>query len=208
MDPNTTDYSQYDFIMNHGQKPKKGLMPSLPTGNSKKQRIILMSGLGLGLFVGLIIVSMLLSSAGKNATQPLVSIAQQQQEIIRVADLGTRSARASATSALAETTELTTTSGQQKTITYLTQKRRKVSTKELAAKQNTQTDAAFKTATANGDFDETFITTIAKLLTDYRTSLSKQYDASNNKTEKTLLKQLYTNAGTLLKNQTASTTGQ
>jgi hypothetical protein len=195
MDPNNSGFNQYDFIMNHGQKQPRNFMP---TGNSKKQRIILVSLLIAVVLVGFIVLSLFLASSSKGKTEPILAIARQQQEIIRVSSVGVTNARSSATAALAMNTALSTNTAQQQSVTYLAKNGRKTNTKALSSLKNAQTDTALTSAMQNGEFDKVFTDTIDKLITDYQAAIKKEYNSSKSQSEKALLKPQYDGSVLLL----------
>lgn len=194
--------ANYDFILSGGQKPRGRL--SLPGGSSRTGRIIIFgAGLVLLLVISIMFFSLLSSSSRAN-TDKLISITQQQQEIIRVSTIGIEKARSSATRNLAVTTELSMVSAQKKMLDLLKKRGHKVGLKQLALKQKASTTSALEEAALNNSFDETFTKLINDELTEYRTSVRATYNTSSSKTEKALLDEAFQGAGTLL----ASTTPQ
>ncbi len=135
---------------------------------------------------------------GRDQTKPLIAIAQSQTELIRVATLGSAKATTLDARALAATTQLSLTSAQQETLSYLKKHHRKPSTKELAATKDASTDEALNKAALNNNFDASFAATMHDKLTIYQQALQKTYDGVKSASEKQLLKQLYTQTVTLL----------
>lgn len=193
----------YDFILNGNQKPKKSLVP-LPTGNSRKQRTILIAGGGAALLVVIVIVFILISSIGSGTYKPLVAIAQDQTEIITISSDGQDNARGTTAQNYAATVNASLTTGQQQTVKYLAGKRQKVDSKTLALGHSAQTEAALKSAQTAGRYDDEVIKTLNKELADYKVAVSKAFSQAKNASEKKLLQQLYDQIQILTKNQPTS----
>src|SRR5688572_9301031 len=84
------DTQQYDFIFNPNQPTQK---PLLPGGGSKKNRTLIVVA-GTVILISLImIIAGFISNLGKENTDALVSAAKQQQELIRIAEIGIQKSR-------------------------------------------------------------------------------------------------------------------
>lgn len=174
----------YDFIMNADHKPKK---PLLPAGASKQTRIIIVAAGAVVLLLVILMVSALLSSAGKANKQSLLKAAQLQAEIIRISDQGAERAKGSAAKNLAMTTSLSIKSDQNILLGLMKSQGIKVGGAQLAAGKNQKTDEILTNAEQSNRFDEVFVQTIQKLLTDYQASLKAAYDnTSSQKLKQTL----------------------
>lgn len=188
----------YDFLTN-SPTPKRGF--SLPGGNSKNTRILLVvAGLVLLLFVGIIFFS-LLSSGSKTNTERLISIAAKQQELIRVSGIGISKARTADARNLAVTTELSVLSSQQQTLSLLKKQGHKLSTKDLAVDKKASTDTTLTNADQNNSFDDAFLGILVTQLGDYRTNLRTTYDGSQSKSEKIILDTAFRGTALLLPEQ-------
>ena len=139
------------------------------------------------LLIVVLVVFSLLSKGGSGSSAQLTDIAEQQTEIARVADIGVQKATSTATKNLAHTTKLSMISGQQQTVALLKKQGHKVSSKQLAIKQNSTTDQQLNDAAANNNFDATFTKLLTDELNSYRQSLSTTYKASNSSSERALL---------------------
>lgn len=190
----------YGFILDTAhQQPKKMLQPS---HTSMISRALVAGGVAVVLIIAAIIVSSLISSGGKeNSGQLLTSLAAQQQEIVRVADLGVAGGSDSSTKAFAQTTKLAVLTQQNELAKYLASKSVTVDPAVLAAKKNSNTDTAFKAATASNHFDDVFNTTITAGLSDYAKDVKTSHDSATSTESKTLLAKLYTNTQLLLKSR-------
>lgn len=166
-------------------------------------RIIVVAGGTLLLIVLAAVFFSILSSSGKNGTQTLISLAQEQNELVRVATIGTTKARSADALNLAATTQLSLESTQTQTVALLQKQGHKLSSKDLALKQDSKTDTALDAAAQNSTFDQTFIKLLAGHLSTYRTNVKNAYDQSANKTERDILNEAYVGVNTLLSSQAA-----
>ena len=183
----------YAFITNPGKAPKKGLLPG---GNSKQGRLFVVIGIAVGLLTIGVIAAVVISSIGSSQKADWLSIAQQQQELIRVSDLGSK-AQSRDVKNLATTTNLSLLSSQA-TVNSLAKKNGAVvNTKTLALGKSSKTDAELKTAEQTNQFDKTFKEVLKQELNDYQRLLKKLYDGSGSKSTKAGLSTAYTNAGLL-----------
>lgn len=192
------EQNPYDFILNTNEQPKPKLFN---TGGSKKNRIILIAGLFSLVFIAFILISSFLGGADKNLQTKLLTIAQEQTEIIRVADLSKneKTVRDQNTLVFAYNTSISlNTSSQQ--VTKILSKNKKVDQKQLALKKDTKTDELLKNAALNNTYDETFKDILKKQLTTYQTNLKDAYSSAKDPADKAVLKNAYDTATILLTN--------
>ena len=191
--PTGNGQQQYDFIFNDGKPVKKSLIPG---GGSKKNRLII-AGVGAVILIMLIvIIAGLINNASKGDTSALVSAAKQQQELIRVADIGIDKAKTQAAKNIAITTKLALASQQtemQAAITTAGLNSKKV----LTGSKNTETDSKLTTAEQNNRFDEEFLGIMSTSLTEYQKTVKTAYDNATSKKLKTALTTQYKSANTL-----------
>lgn len=186
----------YDFIMNDPPKKKAGL-----GGFTGKQRIMAMIiGAGVVLIVIMLGLS-LVFGGGTNTTEELVSLAQEQTELIRVADVGVEKARTTEGKNLAVTASLSITTSRAKVIEILGKHRRKLKNQQLELKKSAETDKALETAGLNNRFDETFIKVMNDGLKKYQAHLKQIYDMTASSSEKQILSDAFSAAGLLLGEQ-------
>lgn len=200
MQPNQPQPNPYDFIMNGSPQAPKSRIPFSGNTNSTKSKIMIF----VGSIVVLIIVGILLMSilgGSKDSTQQLVSIAQEQEEIVRIANLATGKARTQAAVNLSASTAISVSSTQ-KQIIGLIGKKAKVDAKKLALKKDLKTDQALTVADQNNNFDEVFTQTLQTELTDYQANLKKAYDTTSNKKSKAVLLTGFNGVDTLIGAQT------
>lgn len=191
-DPN----DPYAFIMNHGaQQPQKRM--GLPRGNSTLQRALIIAGGFLGiLVVGLFAMSLFGGSGNRNAE--LLNLAQEQTEIIRIANLASseRAVRSTATQNLAANTSITVSTSKTQTLALISGK--KPGEKTLALKKSTKTDTLLSEAAANNQYDSVFTETITAKLKTYQSDIKKLYTGNKSKKEKAVLESAYNGTVILL----------
>ncbi len=193
----------YAFIT---QAPPKQKKPFIPQPDSPKRKILLAAGLfGVLVFFG--IVFLLIFSSGGANTEPLISIAQTQNEIIRISTIASPDIKSAATADFNQSTHTSTVSARKQTLDYIASLKGKAPpAKELALKQSSKTDEALKTANQSGNFDQVVDATLYNQLKAYQAEVAKVYESSGSAKTKALMKSLYDGITTLLKNQTAPTT--
>lgn len=199
MQPDQEHHPDYNFIMNPGAAPKKRLF-SLGGGDKKQKLLMIIIAGGLLMMVLVVVISSFLGGSGNN-TDRLVGLAQRQTELARVASLGQKDAVGSDAKNLASTVVLTMTSAKAETSALITKQGRKLNAKTLAAKQDSNTDKTLEAAKQSNRFDETFVSTLQSGLTTYQQELSDLFDATESKTEKSLLQELYNQAAILTATQ-------
>jgi hypothetical protein len=171
----------YDFIMNHPGAPRKSML----SGNSTKQRALIVAVGVLILIILAVVVSNVLSSAGKVQKQRLFELAQTQTEIIRLTSVADSKATTQTTRTLAATTRLTVESSRQEVLSALSARgMKKIKDKELALGRNTKSDTLLNEAIPNNRFDETYKSLLQTQLTDYQKLLNQVYDSGSAKEKK------------------------
>lgn len=194
----------YDFITQSPQKPKKSI---LPQGNSPKQRGIFAAILGFGLLI-LGIVFFFILTGGGPSMQPMIELAQTQNEILRITDGASRDIKSADVAEFNQNANLTLRSDQQQTVAYIAKVEKAPNAKVLALKQSSSTDAKLKEAAAAGRYDETYQGILYNQLKAYQGEIQTVYKSASGAQQKELLQKLYNNATTLLKNQKPPTTSQ
>lgn len=194
--PHSGPQNQYDFIVN----PHKPHRRSLFSGGSKKQRIIIAAAGLAGLLILVSIIMTVLNSAGKANTNDLVLAAQQQQELIRISDIGIKKSRTSSVKNKATTTKLTLESDQP-ALQAIVKKAKRVDSKVLKLGQDASTDQTLTAAEQANRFDEVFTATLQKELSEYQQTLKRVHDSSENTRNKQMLAAQYRNVGLLLNKQ-------
>lgn len=191
--PNGDGQNQYDFIFNPKQSGKK---PALFGNTSKKGRMIVVGVGALVLIMLALLITGLISNAGKADTEALVAAAKQQQELIRVSKIGVDKARTQAAKNIAVTTLLALQSEQdemQEAIKTAGLNPKKV----LTGSANTKTDQALNAAEQNNRFDEEFLSVMTTSLTNYQKSVKAAYDGATSKKLKSALTLQFNSANAL-----------
>lgn len=193
--PNTVERNPYDFL-NEPPAAKRGLLSGT---TSKKQRTLVVVGGGLAILALITIILSVVFGGAPSNKEELLSLAQQQNELIRVADIGVSKARDAEAKDLAVSSKLTFISDQQPLLTALKAQKVKVSTKQLAATKNTKTDQQLTEAEQANNFDTVFIEILQSELSTYQKALKKAYDnpATGQKLKATLATQ-YKNASLII----------
>jgi hypothetical protein len=187
-------HNPYEFIVSPNT-PRPGHAPFGRLMSSWKSLALL----GGGIVIALFIVGMVVSSlAPKGSTPGLTTAAQQQQEIIRVATATTQHAANSDVRNFAVTVQLTISSSQQQTVTYLAAHGTKLNNKVLAAKQSTETDTLLANAATAGNYDSTATQTLTSQLQNYEDGLQSTFKQANSTSSKALLRSNFQTAEKLL----------
>ncbi len=149
------------------------------------RKVIVVLGGILLLIVAFMLVSSLLGGGDKSQQQKLLTVAQDQTELIRVAQLAKeeRSIRDTKTLVFANNTELSLITSKQQVMRMLS-KKKKVNEKLLVLKKDAKTDTALKSAAQNNNFDKVFTDILKKELTAYKADLNVAIEATSNKTDK------------------------
>lgn len=197
--PGTPGHNPYDFILNPEKPQKKPTVPLAGAGNSMMQRIAIAGG-GLVILIIVAVVGMsLLTSGSKEKTASLLSIAQYQTELVRVAtDASTKATSISAQN-LAQDIQASVLSDNNELLAYMKNNGQKVDPKQLTLKRSKSTDTTLTTAKENNTYDIAFKEIIQSDLGSYMTALKKAYDANPGPKGKTLLSEQYDSAELLLK---------
>lgn len=185
----------YDFIMNSGASPQKqGILPS---GASKKQRILIMAGIGAVLLIIFGMIFSLLFGGENPNTAASLKMAQQHTEALRIADIGTKKARGSEARNLAATAKLSLQSTEDK-IVAIASKERKLKPAELAGAKSTKTDDLLTRAEQNNLFDEAFIETLRGQIRTYLAQIRVVHQGSSSKNDKKTLDEVHAQLSQIL----------
>jgi len=189
-----TGHNPYEFIVNPGAPKRRSL--SLGGGNPFLMRIFLLVG---GAVVIMIVAAIILSAlAPKGSTPGLISIAQRQQEIVRIASTATTQASGLDIQNFAATVAASVTSDQQATLAFLQAHGTKLSTKTLALDQDTKTDSILADAATAGTYDTAVTQNLTEQLQTYESLLAQTFKETNNKQSKQLLQSNFSNASVLV----------
>lgn len=184
----------YEFIINP-QKPQRKVAIA---GNSTMQRVFIVVG-GLAVLIILaVVISSVLSSGSKEKTQGLLTTAQDQAEIARIAGDASLHATTLPVQNLAQNVQASITSDNTALVQYMAKNGQKVSPQMLAAKRSKTVDASLASAQENNTYDSTFKDILQTELTQYLRALTTAYKTNPGVKGKALLNQQYDAAKLLL----------
>lgn len=189
--------SPYDFLANDPRKQRR----SLPlAGLSFRKKLLLLGGGAVIIMIIIALVSSLFLNGSSNTVQQIRALAIEQNELIRISELGSQKARSSNAMNLAVTARATITSDQKATITYLGSQKQKIPAKELATGKNAKTDDLLRRAEQANQFDDVFTKELQTELKTYQANVKKAYDATSSKKAKALLSDNYNHVKVLIGN--------
>lgn len=168
-----------------------------------KKRILVVAVLVFVLITAAIVVSALISNASKGKTETLLKVAQQQAELIRVAELGSAKAKGPVAQNLAITTKLSLLTDQKSLTTYIGKQGLKTTPALLAGGKDSKTDTQLTNAEQTNRFDEVFLDIMQRDLAEYQSSLQKAFNETEGKSGKEVLTNAFNNTK-LLVNKPAS----
>jgi|AntRauTorckE6833_2_1112554.scaffolds.fasta_scaffold00532_4 hypothetical protein len=190
MNPDEQNQNDYTFMQQDTQP--------LQTGPDKKHRTIIASiGGGLLLLIFGVFFAVLLGS-GPSSAETYGEIARTQEEIIRIADIGTDKARSQEVMNLSATTIRSINSSKLKTLARLTTLDNSLSPTELRAGADASVTRDLETAEQAGDFDQVFLDILKAEITAYQELLSRSYDNATTKSEQDELQKMYADTELLL----------
>jgi len=184
----------YGFIVNPEQPPKRPLLG----GNSVKSRALVFGGGILLLIIIAVIVMSIFSSIGSAGTNQLKTVYAEQQELIRIAELGANNALSTDTRGFAATTLLSTRTSQQQVQSILSSRRVKLTPEEINAKQNPNVEEILTGASANNRYDETMVELLNERITNYNQALRAAYDSNDGQQTRNTLNEAFASASTLV----------
>lgn len=189
---------EYEFIVNPN-KPSRRNLNLMPTGASLPVRVAVIGGGLFALLVIFLIIKGLLSGGGN--TQALITVAQDQQQMIHLAtNAGQQTGLSITNQNFAVTAQTTLTSAQTQLVTYLKTNGHKVGAKTLSLKVSTNLDQELTTAAGNSTYDSTFRETMQTQLNDYQQALRTAYQQTKGPKGRKLLSDQFKGAQ-LLKQQ-------
>jgi hypothetical protein len=167
--PSPGQPNPYDFLQPQGPQ-KKSL---LPRSTSQKQRLLIVVAGAVILLILVAVVFGVISSLGGGPKDTYLSLEQQQAELIRVSDLGSKSAKEPEAKALAITVKYSILSQQAQVQKLAKSAHAPTDAKSIALGKNSKTDAALTTAEQSNQFDKTFLSIMKTSLTTYRKTLAE-----------------------------------
>lgn len=198
--PGQFDPSQYDFITNPAQPPKKSLLPKIAAGGGggSKSRLLVMIVAGLGILTVVLLLFGLIFRGGGSSKEQMLKVAREQSAVIAVATIGTQKAGSTDTKSLANSVVLTLTSDQQAAIAQLAKNGTKLKEKDYAAAADAEISQKLSVAEQNGTFDVAFESTLKELLAAYQQNVQRAYVSTESKSAREILTESYDNASLLI----------
>lgn len=162
------DQNPYGFILNpdaSAHRPASG-------SNSILKRVLAVVGLLVVLtIVGVVVATLLIP---KDTTGPqMLAVAQEQQELARVAGIVAQGSTKDEIKNFAATVQMSVDTNRQASVQYLTDRKVKADMAIIALKQDTATDTALETARSTNTFDPVAVQTLQNQLHTYQTNLKK-----------------------------------
>ncbi len=185
----------YEFITHPQTEPKRSLIDALPGSGTMVGRIGIMAGLLLLLLILFLIVRSVLGGGGIKSTA-LVSVAQDQQEMLHITNTVTQQGGglSTANQNFAVTLKASMTTSQSELFTYLNNNKVKLKPKQLNMKVSTTIDQQLAAAKASGTYDQTFKSVMISQLKAYATDLGKAYQQDTGKKGRALINETYQQA--------------
>jgi hypothetical protein len=206
MNPQQTPYqpppppgANYDFFLNPQKPPKPSPFAGLLGGGSLAVR---MAVVACGAFVVVIVLYIFLSLFGNSSDPKLLTIAQDQSELSRVAALAYtlgQNQSSSSTQNFARSANLSLTTEQLQLLNYLKEHGTKFSAKQLAATKNTSTDTELSSSIQSSSFDSTYASVMQSQLGSYQITLQSAFKSASSTNLKVILAADYKAAGLLLR---------
>lgn len=142
--------------------------------------------------------------SGGGSGDKLLALAQEQTEIVRVADLASseRAVRSATTSNLAASTSIAVSSAKARTVALIPGK--SPGEKTLKLTHSSKTDTLLAEAASNNQYDDVFTKTLTGQLKTYQANVKKLFASSKNKKEKAVLESAYNDTLVLLGEHTTS----
>ncbi len=160
-----------------------------PKASPPKQRILVIVAI-VGVVLAVIFLFLTFIVGGEDIQSQVRKLAADQQDIVRLANIGQETDNASApTHNLASTISIIGGSNVQALASVVGQ----LSKDELALAANTSADTRFQTAAQTNTFDTVFPDVMKTELTELNASLSSLFDQTNNQKLKEVLIMVYDN---------------
>lgn len=185
--PDSPD-AAYNFITDSAPPPRRSLSDILPGGNSMGMRIGLVAACFFILLIVVLIFKSILGASGNAATQALMGVIQDQQELIHLSSSAFKEPTLTAGNKnLTSTVQVTVGSSQSQIIGYLARNGKKVQVKELNLKVSSSIDSQLTDAATANTYNQTFQQIIKSQLDTYGSDLQKAYKQIKGKEGRTLL---------------------
>ncbi len=169
----TDPQGQYDFIINPNAAPKKAKF--IPSSSMPMRILMVLAGLFVLAIVAAVVVSLLGKGGGAANKDAILSVAQDQTEIIRLSTSGVENSVSQTNKNFSATTKLTMTSSQKELLAFASAKNIKINPKQLPAKQSSTIDTQLATAKSASTFDVVYADVMKRELDSYQADLAAAY---------------------------------
>lgn len=177
----------YEFFLAQQKTSKKRAFGGNSGGPSMATKVLF--GVFSLLFFGIsmfILFNIVLG--GEDTSAPVLAVASQQKETLRVAQAGAKQVNSSQLKVFVSTADVSLASAQKELITYLTKKGVKVDAESLPAMAGvTATDKALASSLTTNTYDSTFTSIMQASLNKYLERLESAAALATTRTEKALL---------------------
>lgn len=186
----------YEFITGPGGQPLKVQKPKL-----SREALAIRAGIGFGVVLVIFIAGTAIYTKlqPKGVNPGLVSIAQRQQEIVRIATAATQQTTSQDAKNFVATVNASITSDQLQTLGYLAQHKTKVGTTALKADQSAQTDTQLASALTANTYDSAVTANLTEQLQNYEGLLQTTYKNATGPISKKILQNSFNSADLLIK---------
>jgi hypothetical protein len=205
--PNQPPPSHYDFIINPSG-PAKSSKINLPIGGNSLVKRLLLSLLGLSALLIIFVVVKGLFVTSSIDLPSLLTVAEQQQELIHITTSATNNASQHGSLTTTDqnfttTAQLAIGSQQSQLVAYLKTNGHKLTAKQLNLKVSTSIDTELTAALAASTFDQTYDQVVQQQLIIYEKDISQAYALNTGAKGRTLLKADFTGAKLLFEQLSA-----
>lgn len=207
MNPNmqinsSPDETNYEFIDETPLPPqRKGFLAN----TSKRGRILIAAVTAISLLGIFAFVFGFVLKDRDPTTPNLISVAETQNELIRIADLGIKeSSKSSEAQIFAVNTKQTIQTDQQALLAVLAARHAKIP-KNLSGATNSRTDQKLSLAKQSNTYEEVFTGVLVAELTKYQKQIKTSYEEATSTKAKNTLANNYDHATLLISNKPAAT---
>lgn len=191
----SSNSSDFDFMLKQ-QPAQPNQSPAGKFSRLNRPAKLLVAAL-IGLIIA--IVAAVILGGGSNNSQQVLGLMAQGEEIIRVSQAQDQKLRDENTKGLSATTQVALKSQKASFGDYLSKAGVKYGPKELAAKQDKNTDTQLETAAQNNRLDNAYVEYLQTSLSAYLDSLRSASQTAKSKTLKEALQSADNSVDTLLK---------
>lgn len=195
--PASSGNNPYEFILNPDTTHHK----TAPNDSFLKRILVIVGIVVVIAIIGVIAARLLVPK--DNSVQQVTAVAQEQQELVRVATYIVSHAKSTDLINFAINTEMSVSTNQQASIEYVANRGVELGEEQLALKKDAKTDTLLSAAISTNTFDSAATQTLTSQLSTYQTSLKRAYNASSGKKARAVLQASYDTAVSLAAQGTA-----